>query len=231
MCEPPMIPPSDCPAKLTRAGFTPTGPAGSGVPGAIASVWIDFVSVIRSASPCRRLSRVVAGLGMLTKCVPEASITPSDTAAPAALYQVDVERALRCADALRLGRIAIQRVGRIGDAVQRKVDCRDDEARIGEAVRHSERVRTVTRDAVLHDRDRPAAGRRRGGVHIRAGRGRVRNRDQQRYGDVGDLAGAGLNIVRLRLDASSPSAGFGAAAAVQNVDRIVLSLLFAAGAR
>ena len=85
MCEPPTMAPSDRPVKLMRVGSTPTGPAGAGVPGAIARPGIDFVSWMRSASAWRRLSRPVAGLVRLMKCVPEASTLPSRGAAPVVL--------------------------------------------------------------------------------------------------------------------------------------------------
>ena len=151
--------PSDCPTKLIRVGSTPTGPAGAACPEQ--SRGLDR---LRQRDQVRlALPQVVAG-GERTRQVDEVRARRVDHAvlagcASGVVHEVDVERALRGADALRLGRRAIQRVRRVGDAVQRQVDGRDDEARVGEAVRHRERVRSVTRDAVLHDGDRPAAGR------------------------------------------------------------------------
>ena len=164
-CEPPTMAPSERPTKLMRVGLTPTG-TGPAAAWAMARPAIDFVSWIRSASPCRRLSRLVSGLGKLMKWPCRRRVDHAVVAGCARACcsdEVDVERALRRAEALRrVGRCCnTKRARRVRDAVQRQVHRRDDEARVGESIRHRKRVRAVTRDAVLQDDDRPAAG---GGV-------------------------------------------------------------------
>ncbi len=152
------------------------------------SVTSDFANVIRSAAAWRLLSRLVNGLGRLMKCVPERSIRPSGTALPVLALLIRSTSNVRSprADASRV-RGPSNRAGSVfgsriwsGNAVQRQVDRGEHVAGVGERVRHRQRLRAVARDAVLHDRERPArrrASRRRRRPLWRSARSPARDRD------------------------------------------------------
>ncbi len=100
---------------------------------------------------------------------------------------IEIERALdgagrrkRQPGVQRIGAGGIERIGRIGEAMQRLVDRDRDEAYIGERVCNGKHVRAVSADAVLEDHHRPAGGRPRAARH-HVGGGGVRNAYQHRY--------------------------------------------------
>ena len=108
---------------------------------------------------------------------PDGSISPSGPGAPVVLFSTSRSNVRSSRTERRERRVAdVERIARVGDAVQRQVDRDDREALRGERAGDREHVGAVARDAVLEDHDRPA-GRR-----LRAARMRIRQRHDHRHG-------------------------------------------------
>ena len=92
------------------------------------------------------------------------------------VLEVEIERALGRAERGERRVADVERIGRVGDAVQRQIDRDDRETLRGERAGDRERIGAVARDAVLEDHDRPAGGR------LGVARARVRQRHHHRHG-------------------------------------------------
>jgi len=175
----------------------------------------DFVSWIRSASAWGKLSRPVSGLVRLMKLRAGAiDLAVSRGRTRRVVHEVDIERALGRANALRQRRRAVQRPERgvtLQDAVQGQVHRHHDEAM--RPHRRRTMVSACPRLPVM-----PCCTMATGPACSRlAGAGELarRNGDDDRHRTSATLAGAGLNMVRLRLlDASGAG---GRTGAVQNL--------------
>ncbi len=111
------------------------------------------------------------------------------------VLHVQVERALdrtgrgqRHPRVERVGSRSVERVGRVGQAVQRQVDRNDHESRIRERIGDCQHVSSIARDAVLEDHYGPPTSR----LHSVPDGGRVGNGYQQR--NLEHLGSDGLRI-------------------------------------